>query len=166
MPSSRRSSWPRDWTRVSCIASGFLFLRKKVKSLSCIQLLATPQTVAQVEPKALPFMEFSRQEYWRGLPFPSPQVDSLPLSHREGRGSEEAPMGLPGKGEEHPPFWRPRALLQYQSQTTFPQTARPKPLWPRPALQRRGPGGPRGSGGATRISEPDQQVPHRLGVHR
>ena len=52
----------------------------------------TPWTVAYQVP---PFMGFSRQEYWSGLPFPSPgdlparvkiapsawQVGSLPLSH-------------------------------------------------------------------------------------
>ena len=42
----------------------------KVKSLSRVQLLATPCTVAY---HALPFMGFSRQEYWSGLPFPSPE---------------------------------------------------------------------------------------------
>ena len=41
----------------------------KVKSLSCVQLFATPWTVAYQAP---PSMEFSRQEYWSGLPFPSP----------------------------------------------------------------------------------------------
>ena len=41
----------------------------KVKSLSCVQLLATPWTVAHQAP---PSMGFSRQEYWSGLPFPSP----------------------------------------------------------------------------------------------
>ena len=40
----------------------------KVKSLSCVRLLATPWTVAYQAP---PSME-SRQEYWSGLPFPSP----------------------------------------------------------------------------------------------
>ena len=42
---------------------------KKVKSHSHVQLFATPWTVAY---KAPPSMEFSRQEYWSGLPFPSP----------------------------------------------------------------------------------------------
>ena len=42
---------------------------KKVKSQSHVQLFATPWTVAY---KAPPSMEFSRQEYWSGLPFPSP----------------------------------------------------------------------------------------------
>ena len=41
----------------------------KVKSLSHVQLFATPWTVAH---QASPSMEFSRQEYWSGLPFPSP----------------------------------------------------------------------------------------------
>ena len=41
----------------------------KVKLLSCVQLFETPQTVAY---QALPSMGFSRQEYWSGLPFPSP----------------------------------------------------------------------------------------------
>ena len=41
----------------------------KVKSLSCVQLFATPWTVAYQAPLS---MGFSRQEYWSGLPFPSP----------------------------------------------------------------------------------------------
>ena len=41
----------------------------KVKSLSCVRLFATPWTVAHQAP---PSMGFSRQEYWSGLPFPSP----------------------------------------------------------------------------------------------
>ena len=41
----------------------------KVKLLCCVQLLATPWTVAYHAP---PSLGFSRQEYWSGLPFPSP----------------------------------------------------------------------------------------------
>ena len=41
---------------------------KKEKSLSRVQLFVTPWTVAYQAP---PSMEFSRQEYWSGLPFPS-----------------------------------------------------------------------------------------------
>ena len=40
----------------------------KVKSLSCIQLLATPWTAAYQAP---PPMGFSRQEYCSGVPLPS-----------------------------------------------------------------------------------------------
>ena len=63
----------------------------KVKSLSRVRLFATLCTVAYQSPQS---MEFSRQEHWNGLPFPSPgdlpnpgiesrapalQADSLPL---------------------------------------------------------------------------------------
>ena len=41
----------------------------EVKSLSCVRLFATPWTVAYQAPQS---MEFSKQEYWSGLPFPSP----------------------------------------------------------------------------------------------
>ena len=40
-----------------------------VKSLSWVWLFATPWTVAYQAPLS---MGFSRQEYWSGLPFPSP----------------------------------------------------------------------------------------------
>ena len=43
----------------------------KVKSLSRVGLLATPWTAAYQAPAS---MGFSRQEYWSGLPFPSPEV--------------------------------------------------------------------------------------------
>ena len=38
-------------------------------SLSRVRLFATPRTAAH---RASPSMGFSRQEYWHGLPFPSP----------------------------------------------------------------------------------------------
>ena len=44
-------------------------LMVKVKSLSRVRLFATPWTV---DYQASLSMEFSRQEYWSGLPFPSP----------------------------------------------------------------------------------------------
>ena len=40
-----------------------------MKSLSRVQLFATPWTVAYHTP---PSVGFSRQEYWSGLPLPSP----------------------------------------------------------------------------------------------
>ena len=40
-----------------------------MKSLSHVRLFETPWTVAHQAP---PSMGFSRQEYWSGLPFPSP----------------------------------------------------------------------------------------------
>ena len=44
-------------------------VRVKVKSLSHVRLFATPRTVAYQAP---PSIGFSRQEYWSGVPFPSP----------------------------------------------------------------------------------------------
>ena len=41
----------------------------KVKSLSCVRLLATPWTAAYQAP---PSTGFARQEYWSGVPLPSP----------------------------------------------------------------------------------------------
>ena len=43
----------------------------KVKSLSLVRLLATPLTVAYQAPQS---MGFTRQEYWSGLPLPSPNI--------------------------------------------------------------------------------------------
>ena len=46
-----------------------------MKSLSRVQLFATPWTVAHPVPLS---MGFSKQEYWIGLPFPSPWESSRP----------------------------------------------------------------------------------------
>ena len=43
----------------------------KVKLLSHVRLLATPWTAAHQVP---PSMGFSRQEYWSGVPLPSPDI--------------------------------------------------------------------------------------------
>ena len=50
----------------------FLLQCMKVKSLSRVRLLATPWTIAYQSP---PFMGFSRQDYWSGVPLPSPIKD-------------------------------------------------------------------------------------------
>ena len=42
----------------------------KVKSLSCVRLFVTPWTAAYQTP---PSTGFSRQEYWSGVPLPSPK---------------------------------------------------------------------------------------------
>ena len=55
-----------EWVAISFSKRNY---RKKVKSLSHVRLFATPRTVVY---RAPPCMKFSRQEYWSGLPFPSP----------------------------------------------------------------------------------------------
>ena len=50
----------------------------KVKSISPVRLLATPWTAAY---QALPSMVFSRQEYWSGVPLPSPKLKLCPINN-------------------------------------------------------------------------------------
>ena len=56
------------WRQIMNLISSNL-VKVKVKSLSHVQLFATPWTVAYQAP---PSMGFSRQECWSGLPFLSP----------------------------------------------------------------------------------------------
>jgi len=57
-----------DWVAISF--SNAWKWKVKVKSLNRVWLLATPWTVAHQAPLS---MGFSRQEYWSGVPLPSPQ---------------------------------------------------------------------------------------------
>ena len=106
VPFSRRSSQPRDGTQVSHIAGRFFtsWVTREAQTENyltelthvvllnqlCLTLFETPWTVAH---QVTLSMEFSRQEYCSGLPFPSPgdlpnpgikprspalQIDSLP----------------------------------------------------------------------------------------
>ena len=52
----------------------------KVKLLSCVGLLATPWTAAHQAP---PFMGFSRQECWSGVPLPSPYYTLVKYKYKE-----------------------------------------------------------------------------------
>ena len=58
----------REGVKTGCLKAWRTMV--KVKSLSCVQLFGTPWTVAYQAP---PSMGFSRQEYWSGLLFPSPE---------------------------------------------------------------------------------------------
>ena len=51
----------------------FYLLLLLLSCFSHVQLCATPQTAAHQAP---PSLEFSRQEHWSGLPFPSPMHES------------------------------------------------------------------------------------------
>ena len=44
-------------------------VKESENEVSHVEFFATPWTLAYESP---PSMEFSRQEYWSGLPFPSP----------------------------------------------------------------------------------------------
>ena len=58
-----------EWVAISFSNAGKW--KMKVKSLSCVWLLATSWTAAY---QTLPSIGFSRQEYWSGVPFPSPTL--------------------------------------------------------------------------------------------
>ena len=68
-----------------------------------VRLFATPWTIARQVP---PSREFSRQEYWRGLPFPTPgdlpkpgtEPTSPASSALKGRLFTTKPRGYPGFG--------------------------------------------------------------------
>ena len=59
-----------EWVAISFYAWKW---KVKVKSLSCVRPSVTPWTVAFQAP---PSMGFSRQEYWSGVPLPSPSQSS------------------------------------------------------------------------------------------
>ena len=65
----------------------------KVESLSRVRLLATPWTVAYWAP---PSMGFSRQEYWSGVPLPSPT--GSPVSGFNFRGKRRHDLGASPSG--------------------------------------------------------------------
>ena len=64
-----------EWVAISFSNAGKW--KVKVKSLSCVWLFKTPWTAAHQAP---PSMGFSRQEYWSGVPLPSPSLLLLPYS--------------------------------------------------------------------------------------
>ena len=82
-----------------------------MKSLSRVQLLVTPWTAAHQAP---PSMGFSRQEYWSGVPLPSP-VGSY--------------------GNFIPKFFKesPYCLTQWLHQFTFPATVQEESLFSTPS---------------------------------
>ena len=53
-------------------------MKVKVKSLSRVRLFTTPWTAAYQAP---PSMGFSRQEYWSGVPLPSPMSLQMAIFH-------------------------------------------------------------------------------------
>ena len=75
LPKSCNYSSCHNWgcAKIYAISDIFFFLAHShivvVDMLSCVQLSSTLWTVACQAPLS---MEFSRQEYWSGLPFPPP----------------------------------------------------------------------------------------------
>ena len=82
-----------EWVAIS-FSSAWKW-KVKVKSLSHVRLLATPLTVAYQAP---PPMGFSRQEYWSGLPLPSPRCRWHHPYDRKWRGTKK-PLDESERGE-------------------------------------------------------------------
>ena len=82
----------------------------------CVRLFATPWTVARQAPLS---MGFSRQEFWSGLPFPSPG-DPYPRIEPESPAlqADSLPSKLPGKPES-PPVLRLNNIPLYGYITFF-----------------------------------------------
>ena len=89
-----RPACPQSWSHPVSIETQS---ESESLSFSHVQLSATPWTVAHPAPLS---MEFPRQEYWSGFPFPSPedfpdpgiepgspalQADSLPSKPHKGK---------------------------------------------------------------------------------
>ena len=103
--------WVRDGSKVEMISAtrclkwilttlglmAIATVKVKVKSLSRVRLFAIPWTVAHQTP---PSMGFSRQEYWSGLPFPSP--GGLPNPGIEPRSSALQADSFPAEPAEPP----------------------------------------------------------------
>ena len=74
-----------EWVAISFSNAGTG--KVKVKSLSRVQLFTTPWSAAYQAPLS---MGFSRQEYWSGVPLPSP-MKSNPLQLEKSLHSSEDP---------------------------------------------------------------------------
>ena len=71
-PSLRFSRQEHEWVAISFFNAWKW--KEKVKSLSPVRPLATPWTAAHQAPASV---GFSRQEYWSGVPLPSPKSSIL-----------------------------------------------------------------------------------------
>ena len=91
-----------------------------MKSLSRVRLFATPWTVAHQAP---PSMGFSRQEYWSGLPLPSP--GDLPNP-----GTEPGPPAFQADAFTSEPPGKKTAA------SNAVVRGRPNPIWPVPLQEK------------------------------
>ena len=81
----------------------------KVKSLSCVWLLATPWTAAYQVP---PSMGFFRREYWSGLPLPSPLLAPAAAASLQSCPTRRDPVDGSPTGSPIPGILQARTLEQ------------------------------------------------------
>ena len=82
-----------EWVATISFSSAWKW-KVKVKSPSRVRVFATPWTAAYQAP---PSMGFSRQEYWSGVPLPSPSFSTYSLTIPASHVSRAAPLLAPLK---------------------------------------------------------------------
>ena len=97
-----------EWVAISFSNAGKW--KVKVKSLSHVQLFATPCTVAHQDP---PSMGFSRQEYWSGVPLPSPIQWNIIMQMNESQLSAATQINYMHKTEQKK--WDTKEYIQCNS---------------------------------------------------
>ena len=85
-----------EWVAIS--SSNAWKWKVKVKSLSRVWLFATPWTAAYQAP---PSMGFSRQEYWSGVPLPSPTFHYSTVLKSERYGVIQIQVHIPDLPHSH-----------------------------------------------------------------
>ena len=122
------SEW-KSLSRVCLFCDPMDYTSEPVKLLSRVWLFATPWTIAYQSP---PSMEFSRQKYWSGLPFPSRgdlpdpgieprsptlQADALPCEPPGKPHGLSSPWNSPGQNMEWVAFPFSRGSSQPRDRT-------------------------------------------------
>ena len=102
LPMNIQDWFPLGWTGLISLQSKGFILKWKWKSLSHVQLFATPWTIQS--------MEFSRLEYWSAKAFPSP--GDLPNPGIEPRSPALQMDSLPAEPQGKTLFWSKIALFR------------------------------------------------------
>ena len=105
----------------SCISHYLCDMLSWAKSLSRVRLFATPWTAAYQAP---PSMGFFRQEYWSGLPFPSP--GDLPNPGIKPRSPTLRTNALPSEPPGKP--WDMLHLVKKEAHLTCLPVSHPSPF--------------------------------------
>ena len=71
---SRGTSWPRNQTRVSCIAGGFFTKSLAAAAAKSLQSCPTLCDPIDRSPPGSPVHGILQARIWRGLPFPAPVI--------------------------------------------------------------------------------------------
>ena len=134
-------------------------VKVKVKSLSRVRLLATPWTAAYQAPTS---MGFSKQEYWSGLPLPSPSY--IPTSYII-LYSNYVPscsvvwlFGTPWTAGPQAPLSMEFSKQEYWNGLPFPS---PGDL-PNPGTEPESPGSPALAGGFSTTAPPEKHSNYNL----